>query len=227
MHAHLLPRLLLVALTTAIVGSGLLRSSVSADTSTWSDTWSGERVFVQSCSGFDLTTSFTTSRTIKLISNSAGNQVVERAYVEFVGTLANDKTGQSLPYDGRFIHISDYQQNSVTIRDFELRIHLPNAEDYMVAFPQRALDLTADPPAVLRAIAHSEIASTICALLGNDSLSHMPIRDNVHTENTALPPSVNVHTENSARPQTTVEDDEMTPWTELDPCDTSPPGQGC
>jgi hypothetical protein len=229
MHAHLLPRLLLVAFTTAFIGSGLLRSSASADTSTWSDTLSGESAFVQACSGFDLTTSFTTNRTIKLISNSAGDQVVERAYVGFVGTLANDKTGQSLPYDGRFTRISDYQRNSVTVRDFELRIQLPTPEDLMITFQHRALDLTADPPAVLHAVAQSELESAICMVLGSAGVPQRPEPIKVHTENSALPQPepVNVHTENSALPQADDEADSMTPWAELDPCDTSPPGQSC
>jgi hypothetical protein len=75
----------------------------------------------------------------------------------------------------------------------------------------------------------------------------------INAENTALPRAVNVHTENSALAGADIEttqdfarsvrsksieenadlqqeagaSDDMTPWTELDPCDSSPPGKPC
>src|SRR5215207_11432444 len=98
MHAHTFPRFFLVPLLAALIAAGLLASPVAADTNIWSDSGSGEDIFVQACPAFDITTSYTADRTFKLVSNSSGDQVVERLYVSFAGALANDATGHSLPY---------------------------------------------------------------------------------------------------------------------------------
>src|SRR5262245_17831170 len=215
MHAHLFPRLLLVALTAAVISSGLLASSASADTISRTETSSGEGVYVQNCYWFNITTSFTTTRTIHMISSATGGPVAEQTNVRFAGTLAIDATSQSLPYEGKFTRISDSRRNSITIRDFDLRLQLPAAEEVVINFEQRELDLPADPPAVLRTVAYTELGSSVCMLLlSGKSVTRVEVVANVHTENSALP-------------RVTVAVDEMTPWTELDACDTSPPGQGC
>jgi hypothetical protein len=228
MHAPTLPRFLLAALIVALIGAGMLASPVAADTTTWSDTGSGEDIFVWACHDFDITTNYTANRTFKVISNSSGDQVVERSYVSFAGTLANDATGQSLPYDGRFNRHSDYNRNQVMVTDLALRFDVGTSGQFSVAIARVELDLGPEPAAVVATVMPHALQLALCSVLGDLSGASAPQSVASYEERMFSGPSTNVHTENSALTQPANEaDDDMTSWTELDPCDTSPPGQGC
>jgi hypothetical protein len=258
MHAHTFPRFFLVPLMSALIAAGLLTSPVAADTTTWSDTGSGEDIFVHACPEFDVTTSYTADRTFKVVSNSSGDQVVERVSISFAGALANNATGQSLPYDGGFHRYSDYHSNKVTITDLKLRFDIGTAGQLSVAVDRVELDLVPDPAAVVKTFAPTALQTALCSVLGGVLQPHValyeermfsdPLADRSvasyeermfsgpssdqsvasYEERTFSAPATDVHTENAALLQPANKaDSDMTSWTELDPCDTSPPGQGC
>jgi hypothetical protein len=199
MHTHALPRLLLVGLLFCLIATGMVhdKAAATAGTMDWSDTVSGEDEFVQACNGFDITTSYTSNRAFHVVENYAGDWVVERLNISFVGSLANAENGHSLPYDGKFTRTSYSHIGRVMITDLELRIGLPLPGDFTLKTARLEMDLASNPVDVIHTFAQRELESGICVLLGRSFAGSAPTQGH------------------------------MTPWTELDQCDTSPPGQSC
>jgi hypothetical protein len=209
MHTHAIPRLLLVGLALALLVTGLRIAPTAADTGArdWSNSESKEDVFVHACEGFVMTTSYTTHRTHHTVTNYSSDVILERLHVTVVGVLTNATNGQSLLYDGKFTRTSYYHIGRVTVSDLELRIQLPTPGDWKTTIAQQEMDLVADPVAVIQTVASRQLESGLCVLLGRSVAGEQagaqgPIQPGEAADN-------------------------MTPWTELDSCDTSPPGQLC
>jgi hypothetical protein len=219
MSTHAIPRLLLVGCLFAFIVTGAVHSKAAAKAGTmdWSETVSGEEEFVQACNGFDITSSYTSNRAFHVVENYSGDWVVERLNISFAGSLANAKNGSSLPYDGKFTRTTYSHLGRVTVSDLELRIGLPTPGDFTLKIARQEMDLASNPVDVIHAFAQRELESGICVLLGRSFPANVPARgltdflDTLHM--TQDQPVEATH--------------DMTPWTELDPCDTVPPGQHC
>jgi hypothetical protein len=207
MYTRAIPRFLLIGLLFALITTGAVQfsSAASAGARDWTDTVSQEDVFVQTCSSFNITSSYTSDREHHDVADASGDMVYERLKVSFTGALQNANNGQSVPYDGKFTRTSDYIRSEVSISNFELRIGLPAPGDFTVTIAHQEMDLLASPVDVLNSFVPRELSTFLCLRLGrgmsNAALLRTPFGQ----------PAV----------------DDMTPWTILDPCDTVPPGQSC
>ena len=79
------------------------------------------------------------------------------------------------------------------------------------------MDLSSNPVVLIHAFAQRELESGICVLLGRSFAGSVRAKDLTDF----LDPLRN------GQNQPAQATDEMTRWTELDPCDTVPPGQSC
>jgi hypothetical protein len=207
MQTYAIPRFLLIGLLFTLIVTFAVRSSAGASGGVrdWSDTVSQEDVFVQACSDFNITSSYTSDRKHHDVADANGEMVYERLQVSFAGALQNAKNGQFVPIDGKFTRTSDYVHGNVWVSHFELRIGLLTPGDFTVTIARQEMDLLADPVAVLNSFVPRELATDLCLRLeggmSNATLLKTPF------DHQAV--------------------DDMTPWTILDPCDTVPPGQGC
>jgi hypothetical protein len=166
MHTHVIPRLLLVGFMFALIAAGSIHIKASAaDTVDWSDTTSGENQFVHACTGFDITTSYTTNLKYHIVENYTGDKFFERLNVSFTGALANSKNGQSLPYDGRFTRTTDHLGRT-TISDLQLRIQLPSPGDWAVSLDRVNTNLDPNPVDVIQTVASRQLQSGLCVMLG-------------------------------------------------------------
>jgi hypothetical protein len=219
MYTHPVPRLLLVGLLFCLIATGVVHVKAAANTgpTDWSDTVSGENEYVQFCKGFDITTSYTSKLTYHVVENHPGERVIERMNVSFVGALANAKNGQSLPFDGKFTRTTYHHIGRVMIADLELRIQLPIPGDFTVNIAQQETDFVANPVDVIHAFAQREMESGICVLLGRTFAGSVP----------ANGPTGFLDMLQGPQDQLAEAINNMTPWTELDPCGTVTPGQSC
>jgi hypothetical protein len=167
MHTRVIPRLLLVGFMFALIAAGTTThfKAAAADTADWSNTTSGENQFVHACTGFDITTSYTTNLKYHVVENYTGDKVVERLNVSFAGALANAKNGQSLPYDGRFTRTTDHLGRT-TISDLQLRIQLPLPGDWTISLDRVNTNLDPNPVDVIQTVASRQLQSGLCVMLG-------------------------------------------------------------
>jgi hypothetical protein len=218
MHTRYIPRLLVVSLVLAVIVAGLNQISVGAKSgqtdlwgegllhlSDWTETNSQEDALVQQCDGFDITSSYTANIAHHLTTDNSGNEVLERQNVDFTGAIGNSLTGKSYTYDGTFMRWSDYIRNQVTINDLELRFETGTTGEFTLAIDRIEMDLIADPTEVIKTFVPNTLQMELCYLLADTS-----------GDSVLNPPRYYMDIE-----------DGSTSWTELDPCDTSPPGKPC
>ncbi len=255
MHSHTILRFLVASLTIALIAGAMIRTASAAERITWTDTSSPEAQVVQGCSGFDVTTSYTVNRVHNLVEEYTHEAVFERQQVDFSGAMGNSETGLSYAYDGHYTTVADYDKGSFAISNLQLRFEVGTPGQFAVELKKVDFKLIDSPPAIVQAIVPNVLQRDLCGLFAaraagyapNDISTNEPLQDfgpgqsiaedainsalpqavNVHTENSAIPQRVDVITENSALPKVAAPDDHMTPWTELDPCDTSLPGKPC
>jgi len=87
----------------------------------------------------------------------------------------------------------------------------------MMKVPKVEMDLSTNPVDVIHAFSQRELESGICVLLGRSFAGSLPAKGQTDFMDTLL----------RGQNQPAQASDKMTPWTELDPCDTAPPGQSC
>jgi hypothetical protein len=242
MQSHTLPRLLLVGFMFALIAAGTLRYNAAAaevDIRDSSTTQSQENVPVQKCGDSDITASYTTTREYVRYGSPAIEPVYEIEHVNFTGSIGNATSGKSYEYAGHYSRTVDFTQSSVWISDLLLRFEIGTPGEFTYSLANVDFDLGGNPAAVVQAIVPNALHMDLCYLLGGPAASvnlapGQPV--NVHTENSALDQSETIsrlpepsvmHTENSALDQPAESIDHMTNWSELDPCDTSPPGKSC
>src|SRR4051812_39990297 len=96
MHTYTIPRLLLTGFLLAFVAMSAIHFSAAAKNSNeWSFTQSRENVFIESCGSSRVVTSFTITRTHRLVADY-------REQVRFAGSIGNEMTGKSYAYDGHY-----------------------------------------------------------------------------------------------------------------------------
>ncbi len=257
MHSYALPRLLLMSFLFAFIAAGAAHYRAGAEqivVQDWTVTQSQENVPVQACGASVITTSFTTTRDYRRFNDPNGKMLFERQQVEFTGAIGNAVTGKSYAYDGHFTKNTDYDQRSTEIANLKLRFEVGTPGMFTYTLDQVEFNVADDPAAIVKAIVPQALHMDFCYLLGGPTEIKVWIPSaniwansasenlapgqpaNVHTENSALEqsdlisrlpkPSI-ITTENSAQDQADESSDHMTNWSELDPCDTTPPGQPC
>jgi hypothetical protein len=144
----------------------------------WTETNSQEDTLVQTCDGFDITSSYTVNAAHRLTTDKSGDEVLERMNVDFAGAIANSLTGKSYAYDGAFTRWSDYVRNKVTINDLELRFEVGTSGEFTVAVDRIEMDLVADPNEVIKAFVPNVLQMELCYLLSDapDQSVSMPPR---------------------------------------------------
>lgn len=245
MHSHSILRLLFAGLTFALMAVVLLKPAGAAERTTWTDTSSPEAQLVQSCDGFGITTSYTVNRVHNLIEEYAHEVVIERQQVDFTGAMANSKTGLSYAYDGHYTTVADLDKGTNSISNLQLRFGAGTPGQFSVSLAKVDFKLVDSPPAVVQAIVPNVLQRDLCGLFAGSIVADYapmpPTTANVHTENSTLPQPVilpanypleddMISDPSQALQSAEVEPaaaDTMTNWSELDPCDTSPPGQPC
>lgn len=176
MRTHVLSRLMIFGIFVSLLAVGPMTAQAQTHgDASWIDTMSRENVLVQACAGFDLTSSYTTTRTYRVVRDPTGTTVFERRAVSFTGTFADVQSGQSVAYDGKFVRTADYEQGTVTITDLALRLGLPSAGAVTVTMARLDHDVIDNPPAVVLAFAPFEVRNRLCALFG-DPQSSMPMQ---------------------------------------------------
>jgi hypothetical protein len=206
MHAYRIARLLLIAFTFALVTVGVSSAPASAKgTKDWTDTMSREDMFVQSCRGFDVTSSYTTVRKYHTVEDYTGQPVVERRTVTFIGTVANTENGQSFPFNGGFTRAADYDRAAVSISDLVLKLDPPYRSAVTVSIARLDHDLIDNPPAILLEFTPIGLREGLCSLFGSSPVS----------------PDLGTTKSNEST------SDDLTQWTEPDTCDTTPSGKPC
>jgi hypothetical protein len=166
MNFHVSSRLLLVAIAISLLTGAFGAVPVAAKGGrVWTDTMSRENVHVQTCSGFDITSSYTTDRTYHVVEDDAGRTVFERASVNFVGSVVNATSGKGFGYDGGFVRTADYEQSAIAISDLVLNLDLPGEGKVSVAISRQEHDLIDNPPAILLEFAPFAHRYGLCELL--------------------------------------------------------------
>ncbi|MFL5758572.1 MAG: hypothetical protein ACJ789_02470 [Thermomicrobiales bacterium] len=247
MHSRSIPRLLLVSLMFAFIAAGALHVKTAASqvaVQEWTTTQSQEDVPVQSCGGSDITTNYTITRDYVRYNIPNVDPVFERQQVSFTGSIGNATSGKSYEYDGRFSQAIDFKRGAVSITDLILRFEVGTPDQFSVSLDKVGFDLADNPPAVVQAFVPFALHTDLCDLLGGPAEDVVPapgLGMTIHTENSALPQPVilpanypleddMISDPSQALQSAEVEPaaaDTMTNWSELDPCDTSPPGQPC
>jgi hypothetical protein len=175
MHLNTLSHLLLVTLTVAFMAGGLGTTPVDAKGNRdWTDMVSRENVFVQACSGFNITSSYTTVRKYHVVEDYTGQTVFERRDVSFDGAVVNAVTGGGFGFDGGFVRTSDYDQNTTSISNLILRFDPPGQGEVTVSVARQEGDLVDNLPAVLRAFAPFVNRNSLCDLLSDPASAAEP-----------------------------------------------------
>jgi hypothetical protein len=257
MHSHTIPRLLLVGFMFALIATGIVRYNAGAEQVAlrdWTTTQSQENEFVQSCGAASIKTSYTTIRHYRRFDSPGGDEIVNHQDVKFSGAIGNVVTGKSYAYDGSYTRIADLEQGTNAVSNLLFRFEVGTPGMFSVSFKHVGFELADTPTAVIQTIVPHVLQRDLCSVLGGTTANNVsmpptsiwinnalgkiaPVQPaNVHTENSALeeseaisslPEPSAMHTENSAPAQPAESSDQMTNWSELDPCDTSPPGQPC
>jgi hypothetical protein len=230
----MLSLMLAFALSTAIQ----FRASAS-DHTRWNDTVSVEDAMVQACAGFTVTGSYTADRAIQVVENYDGSQFYERRDVTFTGALGNATSGKSYAYDGQYTRIASPALGKAVVSNLSLRFEVDTPGEFSVSLKHVEFDLADDPHAVVKAIVPNVLQMDLCQLFGGSTIGAVPALPQwayVYIEHPASAGSTIKTTQDFARDvrsKALEEDadanvsDDMTPWTELDPCDSSPPGKPC
>jgi hypothetical protein len=208
MHSHAIPRILLIGLTLALVAIGTSFAPAAANlanTREWSTTQNYENIFMQGCGDSDVSSNYTTSRHYRQNVDNAGKPIFEFQHVSFTGTVGNVTTERSYAFDGHYVRIADFDQGIATVSDLLLRFEVGTPGMFTISFAQVGFDLVDNPPSVIQAIVPAVVQMDLCHLFGGPTWRAEP-----------WPWARQIAVA-----------DEMTPWTELDPCDTAPPGQSC
>jgi len=242
MHSRSVPRLLLVGFMFAFIAAGGFHFKTAASqiaVQEWTNTQSQEDVLVQSCGSSDITTSYSVTRDYVRYNIPNVDPVFERQQVSFTGSIGNATSGKSYEYDGHYSQAIDFKRGTAEISNLLLRFEVGTPGEFSRSLDRVDFDLGDSPEAVVKAIVPNALHMDLCYLLGGPALSEVPspgLGTGVSTENSALPQSEAIsqlplprvmQTENSAKDQPAAADDDMTNWAELDPCDTTPPGQPC
>jgi hypothetical protein len=232
MHTRFIPRLLVLSLLLAFVFSAAIQFRASAsDHTRWTDTVSVEDALVQACSGFNVTGSYTADRATQVVENYDGSLFYERRNVTFTGALGNATSGKSYAYNGQYTRISSPGLEKPAVSNLSLRFEVDTPGEFSVSLKRVEFDLADDPHAVVKAIVPNVLQMDLCELFGGSKIGYGPIAPSSHPSADmsdgylALPQWADDYVEHPAlsAPAT----DDMTPWTELDPCDSSPPGRAC
>jgi hypothetical protein len=183
MHTRYVPRLLFVSLLLAFIVAGANQFSAGATSAQvdiwgegslqyidWTETNSQENTLVQTCDGFDITSSYTTNIAHHLTIDNSGDEVLERMNVSFAGAIGNSLTGKSYAYDGAFTRWSDYVRNKVTINDLKLRFEVGTPGEFKIAVDRIEMDLTADPTDVVKKFVPHTLQMELCYVLADASV---------------------------------------------------------
>jgi hypothetical protein len=186
---------------------------------------------VQACAGFNVTGSYTADRAFEVVENFNGSPFYERQDVTFAGALGNATSGKSYAYDGAFTRIGNPELDKVKVSNLSLRFEVDTPGEFTVSLNRVDFDLSDNPQLIVKTILLNVLQMDVCQLFGGSTIGNGPIVPSSHpsadtiAETSALPQWANDYTEHPALPAPATDD--MTPWTELDPCDTSPSGQPC
>jgi hypothetical protein len=234
MQSHTIPRLLLVGFMFALIAAGAIQFKAAAAqvvAQDWTTSESRENVPVQKCGDSDITASYTTTREYVRYGSPALEPVYEIQHVNFTGSIGNATSGKSYEYAGHYSRTVDFTQSSVWISDLLLQFEIGTPGEFTYSLANVDFDLVDNPAAVVQAIVPNVLHMDLCYLLGGSIastyLGPTDISTNEPLQNFAPVQPANVHTENSALEQSAESTDHMTNWSELDPCDTSPPGKAC
>jgi hypothetical protein len=235
MHSHTIPRLLLVGFMFALLAAGTVRYNAGAEQVAirdWTTTQSQENEFVQSCGAASIKTSYTTIRHYRRFDSPNGDEIVNHQEVKFSGAIGNVVTGKSYAYDGHYTRITDLEQGTNAVSDLLLRFEVGTPGMFSVSFKHVGFELADNPTAVIQTIVPHVLQMDLCSVFGGSTATIVGMPPTSIWINNALGKiepvqPVDVHTENSALDQPAESTDQMTNWSELDPCDTSPPGQPC
>jgi hypothetical protein len=173
MNTRNIPRLLLVGFMFALIAAGTVQNRAAArdtvDTVEPTNTFSYENVLVQTCGGFDITTSFTVNRAYDVVDYYYGHAVIERRQVSFTGAIGNAATGKSYAYDGHYTRTADFFQGTKTFTDFLLRFEVGTPGEFSLSLARADFDLVDNPPEVVQAIVPSVLNMDLCYLLGGST----------------------------------------------------------
>jgi hypothetical protein len=233
MHTRFIPRLLVLSLMLTLVFAQAIHFKAAAsDQTRWTDSLNVEDALVQACYGFNVTGSYTADRATQVVENYDGSLFYERRDVTFTGALGNAASGKSYAYDGQFTRISSPGLEKPAVSNLSLRFEVDTPGEFSVSLKRVEFDLSDDPHAVVKAIVPNVLHMDLCQLFGDSTIGYGPITPSSH-------PSADMSDGFLALPQWTDDDTEqpalvgsdandgMTPWTELDPCDTTPSGKPC
>jgi hypothetical protein len=220
-----------------LIALGAMSSTVAAKgTSGRSETASFENVAVQSCDGFAITSSYTVTRAYRIVEDYAHHVVVEHRQVSFSGALANSTNGKSYVYDGHFTLNANYDEGFFQISDLLLRFEVGTLGEFSLSLARTDFDLIDNPPAVVQAIVPDVLHKDLCDLFGGPMIGAKPsnissyqILPRLATNQSILasvPPEYRERVHLQAKDQPAATDDSPN-WSELDPCDTTPPGKPC
>jgi hypothetical protein len=174
MNTHIAPRLLFPLLALALMVAGALSAPASAraqlEELSWSATEGQENVPVQTCDGFDLTTSYTVNRDYHRFIDVSDKLNVEWVGVDFAGAIGNSVTGESYAYDGKLMRWSDYENNKTAVTNLILRFEVGTPGQFSVAIDRIELDLEPDPVAVIKTFVPNALQMELCYLLGGTSI---------------------------------------------------------
>jgi hypothetical protein len=165
MHPHTIPRFLLTGLLFAFVAANAVYFSAAAkSTHEWSNTQSRENVFVDACGSSIITTSFTTTRTHRDVTDY-------REHVRFAGSVGNDITGNSYAYDGHYDRAAVDDQGGFAVTDLVLRFEVGTPGMFTVSFKQVGFRLADSPPGVIQTIVPRVLQMDLCSVLGGPTTS--------------------------------------------------------
>jgi hypothetical protein len=166
MNSRTIPRLLLTGLLFAFVAANAIHFSAAAKGSgEWSDTQSRENVFVEACGSSIITTSFTTTRTHRDVTDY-------REHVRFAGSVGNDITGHSYAYDGHYDRAAIDDQGGFAVTDLLLRFEVGTPGMFTVSFKQVGFRLADSPPGVIQTIVPRVLQMDLCSALGGPTMSN-------------------------------------------------------
>jgi hypothetical protein len=198
MNTHIAPRLLIPVLTFILVVAGVLAGPAyrasAIENRAWTETESQEGVPVQSCNGYDLTTSYTVNRNYHAFTDYHDGLDLEEVSVSFAGAIGNADTGKSYAYDGGFTRWSDYDSNDVTITDLQLRFEVGTPGEFSIASDRLQNDVDADPVAIIKTFVPHVLQMELCYLMGAPA----PVAPFDPIANYAPGQWINVHAEDSA-----------------------------
>jgi hypothetical protein len=228
MRTLALSRLLAAGFTFALIATGVLSvPAAAADYTRWTDTVEVEDALVQACYGFNVTGSYTADRSFHVVENFDGSRFYERQDVTFAGVLGNAVIGKAYAYDGQFTRISKPNLGKVSVSNLSLRFEVDTPGEFSISLKRVEFDLGDDPHAIIKAI-----VPDLCHLFGGSTIGYGPTVPPSHSSadmsegRLALPQWTDDAIERPASAGSDVTD-ALTPWTKLDPCDTSPPGKPC